>query len=125
MLGSLLPHILLHLQMPARCRNAVNIVLTTLFAAVVLFTILLAYVTGKPVNKNSFILIHHGSAKYLRIKTIESHIFHLLSLCSCVHVKVTSLSTLSSTTSPLASMVPSSPSTSSSRAFLPFWSIDG
>uniref|UniRef100_A0A3B4BMW3 Uncharacterized protein n=1 Tax=Periophthalmus magnuspinnatus TaxID=409849 RepID=A0A3B4BMW3_9GOBI len=33
-------------QMPSRCRNAVNIVVTTLFAAVVLFTILLAYVTG-------------------------------------------------------------------------------
>lgn len=42
----LLPHILLHLQMPSRCRNALNIVVTTLFAAVVLFTILLAYVTG-------------------------------------------------------------------------------
>lgn len=34
------------LQMPSRCRNALNIVVTTLFAAVVLFTILLAYVTG-------------------------------------------------------------------------------
>uniref|UniRef100_A0A3B5M9P8 Uncharacterized protein n=1 Tax=Xiphophorus couchianus TaxID=32473 RepID=A0A3B5M9P8_9TELE len=33
-------------QMPSRCRNALNIVATTLFAAVVLFTILLAYVTG-------------------------------------------------------------------------------
>ncbi|KAK1887252.1 Hyaluronan synthase 3 [Dissostichus eleginoides] len=32
--------------MPSRCRNALNIVVTTLFAAVVLFTILLAYVTG-------------------------------------------------------------------------------
>ncbi|XP_008302693.1 hyaluronan synthase 3 [Stegastes partitus] len=33
-------------KMPSRCRNALNIVVTTLFAAVVLFTILLAYVTG-------------------------------------------------------------------------------
>lgn len=32
--------------MPSRCRNILNIVVTTLFAAVVLFTILLAYVTG-------------------------------------------------------------------------------
>ncbi|KAG7263694.1 hypothetical protein CRUP_007762 [Coryphaenoides rupestris] len=32
--------------MPSRCRNALNIVVTTLFAAVVLFAILLAYVTG-------------------------------------------------------------------------------
>lgn len=34
-------------QMPSRCRNILNIVVTTLFAAVVLFTILLAYVTGE------------------------------------------------------------------------------
>lgn len=34
------------LQMPSRCRNALNIAVTTLFAVVVLFTILLAYVTG-------------------------------------------------------------------------------
>lgn len=34
------------LQMPSRCRNALNIAATTLFAVVVLFTILLAYVTG-------------------------------------------------------------------------------
>lgn len=34
------------LQMPSRCRNALNIAITTLFAVVVLFTILLAYVTG-------------------------------------------------------------------------------
>ena len=33
-------------QMPSRCRNTLNIVVTTLFAAVVLFAILLAYVTG-------------------------------------------------------------------------------
>ncbi|XP_037111155.1 hyaluronan synthase 3 isoform X3 [Syngnathus acus] len=34
------------LQMTSCCRNAVNIVVTTVFAAVVLFTILLAYITG-------------------------------------------------------------------------------
>ena len=35
-----------HTQMPSRCRTGLNIVTTTLFAAVVLFGILLAYVTG-------------------------------------------------------------------------------
>lgn len=38
--------VLSRLQMPSRCRNALNIAVTTLFAVVVLFTILLAYVTG-------------------------------------------------------------------------------
>lgn len=33
--------------MPSHCRTALNIVLTSLFAALVLLTILLAYVTGR------------------------------------------------------------------------------
>ena len=33
--------------MPSHCRTALNIALTSLFAALVLLTILLAYVTGR------------------------------------------------------------------------------
>ena len=50
-------------QMPSRCRNTLNIVVTTLFAAVVLFAILLAYVTGWFVLPTCH-LSHHSYMQY-------------------------------------------------------------
>lgn len=107
--------VFLHLQMPSRCRNALNIVVTTLFAAVVLFTILLAYVTGCDLERHT-----HNQTCSPESKQVDGHVFFY-----SVSLKATSSSTQSSTTSPLASMVPSSPSTSSSRASSPSWSTGG
>lgn len=54
-------------QMSSRCRNVLNVVVTSLFAALVLLTILLAYVTGtshplswpdEPVSRPA--LVHPG-----------------------------------------------------------------
>ncbi|KAJ8344307.1 hypothetical protein SKAU_G00316360 [Synaphobranchus kaupii] len=53
-------------MMPSRCRTALHIVGTTLFAAVVLFGILLAYVTG-------YQFIHTEQAPpVLRVSTVPS-----------------------------------------------------
>lgn len=49
--GALLNCLLLVLpQMSSRCRNALKVLVTSLFAAAVLLTILLAYVTGSGSN---------------------------------------------------------------------------
>lgn len=101
--------------MPSRCRNALSIVVTTLFAAVVLFTILLAYITGFDLERHA-----HNPTGSPESRQADGHVvFHSVSL------KAISSSTQNSTTSPSASMVPSSPSTSSSRASLPSWSTGG
>ncbi|KAM9808141.1 hyaluronan synthase 3 [Neosynchiropus ocellatus] len=61
--------------MPSRCRTALNIVVTTLFAAVVLFTILLAYITG-----------------YQFIRTERHHLsFGLYGACLSLHLLLQSL----------------------------------